>query len=131
MGGIYGAVQKISPLYHRMGSSTNVLPRPSEFAIRSWDGWRSALERFRARPQDAQENARAADARVCEAADVTEVVVGCAEDMKALREDSAIQAMLLLKRLRMEEEPGLYAIIFLCPPPSLLHVLHARGCNFY
>jgi hypothetical protein len=106
--------------------SGGVLPRPSEFAVRSRDGWRSALERFRARPQDAQENAR-----VRKAADVTEVVVGCAEDMKALREDSAIQGMLLRKRWHMEEEPGLYVIIFLCPPPTLLHILHARGCNFY
>ncbi|KAH9993429.1 guanine nucleotide binding protein, alpha subunit [Russula vinacea] len=85
-----------------------VLPRPSEFAIRSRDGWRSALERFRTRPQDAQENARAADARVRKAAEVTGVVVGCAEDMKALWEDSAVQEMLRRKKIRMEEEPGFF-----------------------
>jgi hypothetical protein len=99
-----------------------VLPRPSEFAIRSRDGWRSALERFRTRPQDAQENARAADARVRKAAEVSGVVVGCAEDMKALWEDSAVQEMLRRKKIRMEEEPGLYVIILFHPPnftPSL------------
>jgi hypothetical protein len=102
--------------------SGGVLPRPSEFAIRSRDGWRSALERFRTRPQDAEENARAADARVRKAAEVTEVVVGCAEDMKALWEDAAVQGMLRRKRIRMEEEPGLYVVIisFLLPPSSLL-----------
>jgi guanine nucleotide-binding protein subunit alpha len=98
--------------------SGGVLPRPSEFAVRSRDGWRSALERFRTRPQDAQENARAADARVRKAAEVTEVVVGCAEDMKALWEDTAVQGMLRRKRIRMEEEPGLYVIIL--SPSSLL-----------
>ena len=96
--------------------SGGVLPRPSEFAVRSRDGWRSALERFRARPQDAQENARAADARVRKAAEVTEVVVGCAEDMKALWEDAAVQGMLRRKRIRMEEEPGLY--VSSSPSPS-------------
>jgi len=54
-----------------------VLPRPPEIATRSRDGWRTALERFRIRPRDAQE-----DARVRKAAEVTEVVAGCAEDMK-------------------------------------------------
>ncbi|KAI9448616.1 guanine nucleotide binding protein, alpha subunit [Lactarius psammicola] len=85
-----------------------VLPRPSEFAVRSHDGWRSALERFRARPQEAQESARAADARVRKAAEVTEVVVGCAEDMKALWEDNAVREMLRRKKVRMEEEPGFF-----------------------
>ncbi|KAH9017575.1 guanine nucleotide binding protein, alpha subunit [Lactarius hengduanensis] len=85
-----------------------VLPRPSEFAVRSHDGWRSALERFRARPQEAQESARAADARVRKAAEVTEVVVGCAEDMKALWEDHAVREMLRRKKIRMEEEPGFF-----------------------
>lgn len=92
------------------------LPRLSEFAVRSRDGWHSALERFRVRPQDAQESARAADARVRKAAEVTEVVVGCAEDMKALWEDAAVQEMLRRKKVRMEEESGLYVIPF----PSLL-----------
>lgn len=85
-----------------------VLPRPSEFAVRSHDGWRSALERFRARPQEAQESARAADARMRKAAEVTEVVVGCAEDMKALWEDYAVREMLRRRKVRMEEEPGFF-----------------------
>jgi len=88
--------------------SGGVLPRPSEFAVRSRDGWRSALERFRIRPQDAHEDARAADARVRKAAEVTEVVVGCAEDMKALWEDAAVQGMLRRKKIRMEEAPGFF-----------------------
>jgi guanine nucleotide-binding protein subunit alpha len=97
-----------------------VLPRPSEFAIRSRDGWRSALERFRGRPAaGVQESARAADARVRKAAEVTEVVVGCAEDMKALWEDGAVQEMLRRKKIRIEEEPGLY-VTSSSLPPSLL-----------
>ncbi|KAI9463919.1 guanine nucleotide binding protein, alpha subunit [Russula earlei] len=84
------------------------LPRLSEFAVRSRDGWRSPLKRFRTRPQDAQETARAADARVRKAAEVTEVVVGCADDMKALWEDSAVRDMLRRKKIRMEEEPGFF-----------------------
>ena len=100
-----------------------VLPRASEIAIRSRDGWRTALERFRVRPQGAEEDARAADARVRKAAEVTEVVVGCADDMKALWEDSAVQGILRRKKIRMEEEPGLYVIVLSSSPPlSLLGV---------
>jgi guanine nucleotide-binding protein alpha-1 subunit len=105
-----------------------VLPRASEIAIRSRDGWRSALERFRIRPQDAREDARAADARVRKAAEVTEVVVGCAEDMKTLWEDRAVQGMLRRKKIRMEEEPGLYVIILSSSPPYPLFII-ARGSN--
>jgi guanine nucleotide-binding protein alpha-1 subunit len=110
-------------LQHRLGAATieeshnpgsvGVLPRPSEVAVRSRDGWRSALEKFRTRPQDAQETARAADARVRKAAEVNEVVVGCAEDMKALWEDGAVQEMLRRKKIRIEEEPGLYVAFFI------------------
>jgi len=46
------------------------LPRSPEIAIRSRDGWRTALERFRIPPRDAQE-----DARVRKAAEVTEAAV--------------------------------------------------------
>ena len=103
------------------------LPRLPEFAVRSRDGWRSALERFRTRPQDAQENARAADARVRKAAEVTGVVVGCAEDMKALWEDSGVQEMLRRKKIRMEEEPGLYVTTLSLLPPFTPSLLHCRG----
>jgi hypothetical protein len=115
-------------LQRRLGAATieesynpgpgGVLPRPSEFAVRSHDGWRSALERFRARPQEAQESARAADARMRKAAEVTEVVVGCAEDMKALWEDNVVQEMLRRKKVRMEEEPGLCVLPPLLPCPA-------------
>ena len=49
------------------------------------------------------------------AAEVTGVVVGCAEDMKALWEDNVVQEMLRRKKVRMEEEPGLCV---LSSPPS-------------
>lgn len=107
--------------------SGGVLPRPSEFAVRSRDGWRSALERFRLRPQDAHEDARAADARVRKAAEVTEVVVGCAEDMKALWEDAAIQGLLRRKKIRMEEAPGLYVVC----SSSLLSYSSSPRVQFY
>jgi hypothetical protein len=127
-------------LQRRLGAATieessnpgagGVLPRFPEFAIRSRDGWRSALERFHTRPQDAKEDARAANARVRKAAEVTGVVVGCAEDMKALWEDSAVQDMLRRMKIRMEEEPGLYVIILSLPPPyPPLH--HFRGFQIY
>jgi guanine nucleotide-binding protein alpha-1 subunit len=129
-------------LQHRLGAASleeannpgsgAVLPRPSEFAVRSRDGWRSALERFRARPQDAQETARAADARVRKAAEVTEVVIGCADDMKALWEDGAVQAMLRQKKIRMEEEPGLYVAFFPSPsssPRIFLLLIGRRGIS--
>jgi hypothetical protein len=53
------------------------------------------------------------------AAEVTEVVVGCAEDMKALWEDHAVREMLRRRKFRMEEEPGLCVLHPLSPFPSL------------
>jgi hypothetical protein len=75
-------------------------------------------------------NARAADARVRKAAEVTGVVVGCAEDMKALWEDSGVQEMLRRKKIRMEEEPGLYVTILSLLPP-LPPLFTAEGFQIY
>jgi hypothetical protein len=64
---------------------------------------------------------------VRKAAEVTGVVVGCAEDMKALWEDSGVQEMLRRKKIRMEEEPGLYVITLSLLPPFTPSLLHCRG----
>ncbi|KAI0056839.1 G-alpha-domain-containing protein [Artomyces pyxidatus] len=95
---------------------TEALPLPpgarerssEEFAVRSRDGWRSALERFRPRGGDVQETARAAEWRNRKAAEVTEVLAGCGEDMKALWEDSVMREILRRSKRRMEEEPGFF-----------------------
>jgi hypothetical protein len=48
-------------------------------------------------------------------AEVTEVIVGCAEDMKAFWEDDSVQEMLRRKKVRMEEELGLCVLHPLLP----------------
>ncbi|KAI0049030.1 G-alpha-domain-containing protein [Auriscalpium vulgare] len=83
--------------------------RPAqEFAVRSRDGWRSALERFRPRNGDAQDTARAAENRLRKVAEVTEVIAGCGDDMKALWEDPVMKELLARKKIRMEDEPGFF-----------------------
>jgi hypothetical protein len=67
---------------------------------------------------------------VRKAAEVTGVVVGCAEDMKALWEDSAVQEMLRRKKIRLEEEPGLYVIILSLSPLSTPLFIISGGFRF-
>ena len=62
------------------------------------------------------------------AAEVIEVVVGCAEDMKMLWEDSAVQGLLRRKKIRIEEEPGLYVNILSYSPLFPLFII-ARGSD--
>lgn len=80
-----------------------------EFSINSTNGWKSALDKFRAhraRPDTASPGAL----RKLKSKDdeITEVIAGCHEDMVALWEDSVIKDMLARRKTRMEESPGFF-----------------------
>ncbi|KAI0262728.1 guanine nucleotide binding protein, alpha subunit [Gloeopeniophorella convolvens] len=106
-------------LERRLGAAAVEEVHLGEVAVRSRDGWRTALERFRpprssssssssgAGADAAGQDARA-DARARRDAEVGEVVAGCAEDMRALWEDGAVREVLRRRRIRMEEEPGFF-----------------------
>ncbi|KAI0312036.1 G-alpha-domain-containing protein [Amylostereum chailletii] len=88
---------------------TEALPIvPQEFYVRSRDGWRSALERFKPRHSIEVEDNRAAEARSRKDAEVSEVIAGCAEDMQTLWDDPLVKELLKRKKLRMEEAPGFF-----------------------
>jgi len=85
--------------------------RPQEFYVRSHDGWRSALQRFKPW-QGGEGTASVVDTRAVEwqrtkDAEITQVIAGCADDMQAMWEDTVIRGMLRRKRIRMEDLPGL------------------------
>lgn len=79
--------------------------KSQEVFVRS-SGWKSHLLGGR-RSGDRQEGGlrRASD---LEARRATEVIASCADDMRALWEDSVVQEMLRRRRVRLEDTPGLY-----------------------
>lgn len=95
----------------RIGASDWPAPRDSgkskaqDFFVRSHTGWKSAL-RPSIRSVDQERNGR-------KSSDETgEVLSNCAEDIKALWEDSVIKEMLKRRRIRLDLMPGLYVSLF-------------------
>jgi guanine nucleotide-binding protein alpha-1 subunit len=91
---------------------TEALPLPPQLTVReayvqSRDGWRSALAKMRPR-QSHEESTRLSEQRARLDAEVTEVMAGCAEDMKTLWEDRVVRDLLKRKKIRMEDAPGLF-----------------------
>ena len=98
------------------GAGAQAGRRPQEFYVRSRDGWKSALERFRPRGAggggDGDGGGAAGVAARAAAwartdAEVAEVLAGLGEDMKAVWEDGVVREMLKRRKVRMEEAPGL------------------------
>lgn len=89
-----------------------------EFSINSSNGWKSALDKFRtlrsARPEAEHENESLRKIKEKED-DIAEVIISCREDIKALWDDALIQEMLLRRKVRIEDAPGLFV-----PPVTLL-----------
>lgn len=90
------------------------LPAPTrrhashEFSINSSNGWKSALDKFRKgqgnRPEQPNGNNRVLKDVEEEIADI---IAGCREDIKSLWEDSIIKEVLIRRKARIEDAPGL------------------------
>jgi len=95
------------------GSTTSLNRRAlQEFSINSSNGWKSALDKFRAPKASVRERSEENDADVLRRAqhvdkDVSEVIASCKDDIKDLSEDDLIQEMLTRRKVRMEDLPGL------------------------
>ncbi|KAI0772348.1 G-alpha-domain-containing protein [Trametes elegans] len=76
--------------------------RKQEFFVRSVNGWKV---HNRVPSDGANANTKYQDAQLRETADI---IAGCAEDMKAIWEDSTVREMLLRKGVRMEATPGFF-----------------------
>ncbi|KAF9237712.1 guanine nucleotide binding protein, alpha subunit [Melanogaster broomeanus] len=84
-------------------TSPKVSPRTSsEFYVRSWD-WRSFLQA--SRNGDSLHRSMRQDLT---SHDITEVIAGCKDDIKGLWGDSAIQELIKVRRVRLEDSASFF-----------------------
>ena len=93
------------------GSTTSLNRRAlQEFSINSSNGWKTALDKFRAPKTPVRERSEENDADVLKRAkliDISEVIASCKDDIKDIWEDDLIKEMLIRRKVRMEDLPGL------------------------
>ncbi|KAI0314443.1 G-alpha-domain-containing protein [Amylostereum chailletii] len=75
--------------------------RPREFFVRSRAGWKGALGW-------AMRYGRTKRGKDTETDEAMEVIMGCKEDIVALWEDATVQALLVKRRMQLEESPGFF-----------------------
>lgn len=89
------------------GSSTTSKPREKEFSIHSTNGWKTALERFRAaRRRSGEDSGVLRKVRDMED-EVLDVIAGCRDDMRSIWEDRVVREMLSRRKVRIEDSAGL------------------------
>lgn len=83
---------------------------PHEFCINSSNGWKTALDKFNPlrngpRPDIGPGSLRRG--KDPEGDEITDVIAGCKDDMRAIWEDPVIKEMLGRRKSRVEDTPGL------------------------
>ncbi|KAJ7456954.1 guanine nucleotide binding protein, alpha subunit [Mycena latifolia] len=79
-----------------------------EFSVHSTNGWKTALERFRAaRRRSGDEAGVLRKVRDMED-EVLGVIAGCREDMRAVWEDRVVREMLARRKVRVEDSAGFF-----------------------
>ncbi|KAJ7699362.1 guanine nucleotide binding protein, alpha subunit [Mycena rosella] len=113
-----------SDLEHRLGaaatelyttSATSAAPfesssppkREKEFSVHSTNGWKTALERFRAARRRSGEEGVLRKVRDMED-EVLGVIAGCREDMRTVWEDRIVREMLARRKARIEDSAGFF-----------------------
>lgn len=85
--------------------------RSKEFSVHSTNGWKTALERFRAARRRASNSSSEHKGVLRKVRDLEEevqgVVAGCREDMRAVWEDRVVREMLARRKVRIEDSAGL------------------------
>lgn len=84
--------------------------RPNEFYIRSNCGWKNTVNKLRPRLSIATTDRSKATQRGKQAS-ATEIIIKCGADMQALWKDSVVHEVLSKHGIRLEELPGLYALL--------------------
>jgi hypothetical protein len=91
-----------------LSDTTLSINRRKEFGVR---GWKHALSYLVRHGGGTWQNADGQRQSVDEA---TEVIVSCKEDIKALWMDKAVRAVLMKRRMRVEDSAGLFVDVFSC-----------------
>ncbi|KAI3604173.1 putative g-protein alpha subunit [Moniliophthora roreri] len=83
---------------------------PNEFCINSSNGWKTALEKVKVTMRPGRADINSGSLRKIRSVDdeISEVIAGCRDDMKAIWEDPTIREMLNRSKLRMEDSPGFF-----------------------
>ncbi|KAH0834093.1 guanine nucleotide binding protein, alpha subunit [Lanmaoa asiatica] len=79
-----------------------------EFGIISRNGWKSGLEKLRLVQKDGSRPESTPRRREEEKYEITDVLVGCKEDMKNLWDDSVVQQILTQRKAHIEDSPGFF-----------------------
>ncbi|KAJ7153475.1 guanine nucleotide binding protein, alpha subunit [Mycena crocata] len=81
--------------------------REKEFSVHSTNGWKTALERFRAARRRSGEEGVLRKVRDMED-EVQGVIAGCREDMRSVWEDRVVREMLSRRKMRIEDSAGFF-----------------------
>ncbi|KAJ6463512.1 guanine nucleotide binding protein, alpha subunit [Mycena sanguinolenta] len=82
--------------------------RQNEFSIHSTNGWKTALERFRAaRRRSGEDSGVLRKVRDMEE-EVLDVIAGCREDIRSVWEDRVVREMLSRRKARIEDSAGFF-----------------------
>ncbi|KAJ6578829.1 guanine nucleotide binding protein, alpha subunit [Mycena vulgaris] len=82
--------------------------RDREFSIHSTNGWKTALDRFRAaRRRSGEESGVLRKVRDMED-EVLGVIAGCREDMRSVWDDRIVREMLARRKVRIEDSAGFF-----------------------
>ncbi|KAJ7454919.1 guanine nucleotide binding protein, alpha subunit [Mycena galericulata] len=82
--------------------------REKEFSVHSTNGWKTALERFRAaRRRSGEESGVLRKVRDMED-EVQGVIAGCREDIRSVWEDRIVREMLSRRKVRVEDSAGFF-----------------------
>lgn len=94
--------------------STTTSRRVHEFSINSSNGWKSALDRFRTKhtpTRQETESIRSSGSSSRRPAaperDIAGTIASCREDIKTLWEDDIVRELLIRRKVRPEDAPGL------------------------
>ncbi|KAF7297279.1 hypothetical protein MIND_00961100 [Mycena indigotica] len=78
----------------------------TEFSINSRNGWKTALEKFRAIRRSGEENVRRGVRDLED--EVLSVLAGCRDDIRALWEDRVVREMMARRKARIEDSAGFF-----------------------
>ncbi|KAJ7607324.1 guanine nucleotide binding protein, alpha subunit [Roridomyces roridus] len=81
--------------------------REKEFSIHSTNGWKTALERFRALRRSGEEQGMLRKVRSMED-EVQGIISGCREDIRTVWEDRVVREMLARRKVRPEDSAGFF-----------------------
>lgn len=108
--------KRLGPASHEVYSTDPAVPpgldrNPEahlrEFGIISRNGWKTALEKFRLAHKNDDYHESSLRRREEENYEITDILVGCRDDMKCLWDDTVVQQILTHRKARIEDLSGL------------------------